>query len=129
VISRRTLRETREADVEIARSARPHHFGLAETLLRELDAEPAARGVAAAWRPRIARLRQSEPTEVKVTVLEALGTLSRALLIARAGRGLAGDDTAQLHARSALFLLVQGQNADVRREQLLFHELAAGDHP
>ena len=34
------------------------------------------------------------------------------------GHGIAGDDTAQLYARFALFLLVQGQTADVRAAQL-----------
>jgi hypothetical protein len=38
--------------------------------------------------------------------------------VARSGRGITLDDTAQLHARSALFLLVQGQSADVREAQL-----------
>jgi hypothetical protein len=59
-----------------------------------------------------------ERLATKVASGEALATLTRALVVARAGRGLSDGDTAQLHARSALFVLVQGQSADVRRAQL-----------
>ncbi|MFC4069497.1 acyl-CoA dehydrogenase family protein [Actinoplanes subglobosus] len=139
VISRRTLEQTRFDDLAVASDARGHHFGLAETVLRELGEhpDPLARAVATAWRPRVARIRETayaladeaaatgggthrleERLATKVASGEALSTLTRALVVARAGRGLAGDDTAQLHARSALFILVQGQSTDVRRAQL-----------
>jgi alkylation response protein AidB-like acyl-CoA dehydrogenase len=147
VISTQSLSHWRREDLGIASDARGHHFGLADTVLDELaKAEsPRAREVAQAWRPRVDQLRSDaygladeakaakdeqhridERLAVKVAVTEALGTATRALLAARSGRGLALDDTAQLHARSALFVLVQGQSADVRDAQLA-HFAAA--HP
>ena len=128
----------RHDDLGTASDARPHHFGLAHTVLAELDRSTRAPARAvAAWRPRIAEIRSrayqladeaaavgggrhrlDERLATKVTSGEALSTLTRALVVARSGRSLAGDDTAQLHARSALFVLVQGQSADVRDAQL-----------
>jgi alkylation response protein AidB-like acyl-CoA dehydrogenase len=139
VLAAQSLAEARFIDIGTASDARGHHFGLAETVLGELEqtGQPLAQEVAAAWRPRIARIRStayelsdeaaasgggphrlSERLATKVASGEALSTITRALLVARAGRGLSGDDTAQLHARSALFVLVQGQTTDVRRAQL-----------
>ena len=134
-----SLSEWRAEDLGIASDARGHHFGLADAVLAELDQadHPRARDVAGAWRPRVDQIRVDayaladeakasrdtrhrieERLTAKVAIGEALGTLTRALLAARSGRGLAFDDTAQLHARSALFILVQGQSADVRDAQL-----------
>jgi len=139
VLTVQPLPESRRLDQGVAADARGQHFGLAETVLRELEAtpDPQAREVAAVWRPRIDALRRTayqlsdeavaagatphripERLQTKIAVGEALSTVTRALLITRAGRGLAEDDTAQLHARCALFVLVQGQNSDVRRAQL-----------
>ncbi|WP_427891898.1 acyl-CoA dehydrogenase family protein [Kribbella sp. GL6] len=140
VIAVQDLESWRAADVAAAADARPHHFGLAATVLDELHASshPAARQVADAWAPRVARIREQayaitdevaaagpgapqrveERLALKVASGEALATLTRALLVSRAGHGLTDDDTAQLHARSALFLLVQGQTAAVREAQL-----------
>ncbi|MEN0138347.1 MAG: acyl-CoA dehydrogenase family protein [Rhodococcus sp. (in: high G+C Gram-positive bacteria)] len=139
VLSAQSLETTRVNDLGTASDARGHHFGLAETVLQELEqaGQPLAQDVAATWRPRVARIRSTayelsdeavaagggpyrvgERLATKVASGEALSTITRALLIARAGRGLSGDDTAQLHARSALFVLVQGQTTDVRRAQL-----------
>jgi alkylation response protein AidB-like acyl-CoA dehydrogenase len=140
VLSAHSLETAVFNDIGTASDARGHHFGLAETVLRELEqaGQPLAQDVAATWRPRIARIRStayelsdeataagggpyrlSERLATKVASGEALATITRALLIARAGRGLSGGDTAQLHARSALFVLVQGQTTDVRRAQLV----------
>jgi len=139
VLSTTSLEQTRFEDVGVAGDARSHHFGLAATVLDELDRSPhpVARQVADTWRPRVAQIRArayelsdeaalagggphriDERLATKVASGEALATLTRALLVARSGRGLADDDTAQLHARSALFVLVQGQSADVRHAQL-----------
>jgi alkylation response protein AidB-like acyl-CoA dehydrogenase len=139
VIATQSLSDWRREDLSIASDARGHHFGLADTVLDELaQAESArAREVAQAWRPRVDQLRSDaygladeakaakdeqhridERLATKVAIGDALGTVTRALLAARSGRGLALDDTAQLHARSALFVLVQGQSADVRDAQL-----------
>ncbi|GGN95111.1 acyl-CoA dehydrogenase [Actinoplanes lobatus] len=146
VISRKSLEQTRLDDLAVASDARGHHFGLAEAVLRELTGhpDPLAQDVATHWRPRIDRIRETayrladeaadhgggayrleERLATKVASGEALATLTRALVVARSGRGLTGDDTAQLHARSALFILVQGQSAQVRRAQLT-HLAGAG---
>lgn len=139
VILTQSLSAWRTEDLATAGDTRPQYFGLAATVLHELDDErsPAARRVGQAWRPRIEALRAdaygladeakaagderhriSERVATKVAVGEALATITRALVVARSGRAIALDDTAQLHARSALFLLVQGQSADVRNAQL-----------
>jgi len=139
VLSAKTLAQTRFEDLGTASDARGHHFGLAATVLDELarSPHPLAHAVADTWRPRVAQTRArayalsdeaaavgggphriDERLATKVASGEALSTLTRALVVARSGRGLADDDTAQLHARSALFVLVQGQSADVRHAQL-----------
>ncbi|MEV0248916.1 acyl-CoA dehydrogenase family protein [Nocardia sp. NPDC050712] len=137
VLTAHSLEHSRHLDLGVASDARGHHFGLAEAVLRELEQSEFGREVAEVWRPRVAEIRSAaytladqaarlgggdhriaERLSTKVASGEALSTLTRALLIARAGRGLGTDDTAQLHARSALFVLVQGQTTDVRRAQL-----------
>src|SRR5882757_237807 len=138
VIYIQSLTDWRKEDLGTAGDTRPQYFGLAATVLDELDAgDPGARRVARVWRPRIDALRTdaygladeakaaaderhriSERVATKVATGEALGTITRALVVTRSGRGISLDDTAQLHARSALFLLVQGQSADVRDAQL-----------
>ncbi|GAA3584602.1 acyl-CoA dehydrogenase family protein [Kribbella ginsengisoli] len=140
VIAVQDLDTWRAADVAGAADARAHHFGLAATVLDELRAgpHPAAHKVAEVWAPRVDLIREQayaltdavtaagpdapqridERLALKVAIGDALGVLTRALLISRAGRGLSADDTAQLHARSALFALVQGQTSAVREAQL-----------
>jgi hypothetical protein len=140
VIAVQDLDSWRTADVAAAADARAHHFGLAATVLDELrdSPHPAAHQVAEVWAPRVGLIRQQaysltdavaaagpaapqrveERLTLKVAIGDALGALTRALLISRAGRGLTDDDTAQLHARSALFALVQGQTSAVREAQL-----------
>jgi hypothetical protein len=123
----------------MASNAGPHAFGLSEAVLEELRAEshPLAEEVAEAWGPRIAELRRDayelaslaaagapldhvdERVAIKVEVGEALEALTRALVVVRSGRGIVGDDTAQLYARNALFVLVQGQTAWVKDAQLI----------
>ncbi|MFD7076748.1 acyl-CoA dehydrogenase family protein [Nocardioides sp. NPDC059952] len=131
------LERWRAKDVAAAADARSHHFGLAATVLAELaaEAQPLAREVASVWAPRIADIREraydlidrvdggesiplTDRLELKVASGHALTSLTQALVIARSGRGLAGTSTAQLHARSALFVLVQGQTDAVREAQL-----------
>jgi hypothetical protein len=139
VIATQSLSDWRTEDLGVASDARGHHFGLADTVLVELERadHSRARDVAEVWRLRVAQIRSDayaladeaeavkdphhridERLAAKVAIGEALATLTRALLAARSGRGLALDDTAQLHARSALFVLVQGQSADVQEAQL-----------
>ncbi|MFM9378971.1 acyl-CoA dehydrogenase [Gordonia sp. VNK21] len=139
VIARQPLSQWRTTDLGTAGDARGQHFGLAEAILAELEQSPhaAAQDVAVHWRPRVDGLRAQaygladealdggdplhridERLATKAASGEALSTLSRALLISRSGRGLARDDTAQLYARNALFVLVQGQRTEVRDAQL-----------
>ncbi|MFD1815283.1 acyl-CoA dehydrogenase family protein [Rhodococcus gannanensis] len=139
VIGTEPLSDWRNTDLGTSSDARAHHFGLAESVLRELEQtrNQLAGDVAAAWRPRVAQLRTDayaladeaqatrdgrhrigERLATKAASGEALTTLTRALVVARAGHGIRLDDTAQLYARSALFVLVQGQTTDVRDAQL-----------
>jgi len=138
VLATQTLAQWRNQDIGTSSDARAHHFGLAQTVLAELGAEsnPLARAVADSWREHVATIRSdayqladeatgdtrhrlADRLTLKAASGEALTTLSQALLVARSGRGLvAGEDTAQLHVRSALFVLVQGQSSDVRNAQL-----------
>lgn len=142
VISTESLEQWRQKDLGVASDARPHHFGLTAMVLAELEQaeHPLAREVAERWRPRVATIRTqaydlsdaavehggdhrlADRLALKVASGEALAALTRALVVSRAGHGISTDDTAQLHAASALFVLVQGQSSDVRAAQL--HRLA-----
>lgn len=127
----------RTTDREETSDARAPVFGVIARVLDELGTETAAAEVVSAWKPRVATLRSvayelaeeakltdqgghrvDERLSTKAAAAEALDTLSHALLLARAGRGLTGFDTAQLHCRAAMFLSVQGQTAAVRARQL-----------
>jgi hypothetical protein len=138
----------RVGDTGTATDAKPHHFGLAAAVLDELAAEkdPEARAVAGAWRPVVEKLRSlayeltdaaaeqaatqqtgettaapyrlAERLELKIAATRALSELTGALLAARSGHGIGSDDTAQLYARTVLFIEIQGQNGDVRSAQL-----------
>ncbi|MFE6164020.1 acyl-CoA dehydrogenase family protein [Streptomyces sp. NPDC056486] len=137
VLDVQPLAEYRAADRSMTHDARGHVFGLARRVLDELGQERAAEAVVEQWTPYVAELREraytladealavadpghrrQERLDLKVRAGEAVSALSRALVVARSGRGLAADDTAQLHARSALFVLVQGQTTEVRDAQL-----------
>ncbi|BBB02044.1 hypothetical protein RVR_9749 [Actinacidiphila reveromycinica] len=137
VLAVRPLADWRHDDISTAGNAGPQFFGLGRRILDEIADEPHGTGVADAWRPYLRGLRARvyeladavldggdpdaslpERLSLKVRAREALTTLSRALVVARAGRGLVADDTAQLHARSALFLQVQGQTRTERAAQL-----------
>jgi hypothetical protein len=127
-----------ERDRAHASDAGPHTFALAAAVLDELRSEPhpLARAVLATWEPRVAQLRADayrlaavaaattplahvdERVAIKVAIGEALSSISRSLVLARSGRAIVGDDTAQLHARNVLFVLVQGQTTHVKDAQL-----------
>jgi alkylation response protein AidB-like acyl-CoA dehydrogenase len=143
VLSVKPLATWQHDDVSTAGNAGPHFFGVGRRILDELAAEPHGAAVAEAWLPYLRALRARayeladavldggdpdaslpERLSLKVRTGEALTTLGRALVVARAGRGLSADDTAQLHARSALFLQVQGQTRTARTAQLA--SIAAG---
>ncbi|MEU0925524.1 acyl-CoA dehydrogenase family protein [Streptomyces malaysiensis] len=131
------LAEWQHSDNSTAGNAGSQFFGLGRRILDEIAGEPHGTGVAEAWLPYLHGLRArayeladavldggdpdaslSERLSLKVRAGEALTTLSRALVVARAGRGLPADNTAQLHARSVLFLQVQGQTRAERTAQL-----------
>ncbi|WKG06947.1 acyl-CoA dehydrogenase family protein [Nocardia sp. PE-7] len=61
VLTTQSLDEARFADAGTASDARAHHFGLAETILTELECStvPLAAAVAATWRPRVADIRST----------------------------------------------------------------------
>ncbi|MCU1529302.1 MAG: hypothetical protein JWP75_3065 [Frondihabitans sp.] len=138
VIGLTPLDDWTKRDDETAIDAKPALFGLASAILSELRADPVdrVRDLGAAWSSRFHELRStayrladaasaggpdsglSERLQTRVDAGEALSTISRALLIARSGRGLRIDDTAQFYLRSAHFLLVQAQTATVRAGQL-----------
>lgn len=139
VVFTQSLTDWRTEDLATAGDTRPQFFGLAATVLDDLDGarDASARRVSEVWRPRIdalradaygladeakaagdARHRIAERVATKVAVGEALATITRALVVARSGRAITLDDTAQLHARCSLFLLAQGQSVDVRDAQL-----------
>jgi Acyl-CoA dehydrogenases len=139
VLTREPYTQWRERDISNAANAGPHHFGLASALLDELRSSTnrQAEEVATLWAPHVETLRATaygnadetsqtgdythrltERLELKARSGEILSILSRALLISRAGRGLLGTDTAQLHAKSVNFVLVQGQTDAVRTTQL-----------
>lgn len=125
----------RARDDQTAVDAKPHLFGLAAAVLEELRDDPhtLAREAAEAWTPKVADLRTrayaladapdaadhyDERLRIRVQAGEALDTISRALFVARAGRSLQGNDSAQYYLRSAHFLLVQAQTDAVRAAQL-----------
>lgn len=118
--------------------AHPGLFGLTFRVIHELLEEDAeARDTALAWVPIVQDLRArayrltdenrasgvlghraEDRADTKLRALEALDALTDALLTVRAGRGLVADDTAQLHARAALFLRVQSQTRAARSRRL-----------
>lgn len=124
-------------DQQLAGGVRAHAIGTAARALRELEGiEPrgvegeALPGFLEVWQARLADIRDrayhedehatvAERLRVREQAITAAGITTQALLVAKAGRGLQRDDTAQLLARNALFLRVQGATGPIRREQLL----------
>lgn len=125
-------------DQSQASNAGPHYFGAALAMLDELrNADhPLVGDLLASWEPRVAQLREAAygladavPLDQPLAGVErraatkaqtgnALMALAQALVVVRAGRAIAGDNTAQLHARNVLFLLIQGQTANVKDAQM-----------
>jgi alkylation response protein AidB-like acyl-CoA dehydrogenase len=139
VLAVQPLEDYRAADRSMSSDARSQLFGLALRILDELREEPqvSAHSLVDYWQPRVLELRErayaltdealagtdgdhrlAERLQIKVAATESVAALSQALLIARSGAGLTGGNTAQLHARSALFCSVQGQTDRVRFAQL-----------
>ncbi|MFK4761524.1 acyl-CoA dehydrogenase family protein [Microbacterium sp. ZW T5_45] len=126
------------ADLANSGDAHAGLFGLVFRVLDELVEEGGdAHAVADAWAPVVHELREraygltdanrasgilghlaEERADTKQRAIDALDAVTDALLTARAGRGLVGDDTAQLHARAALFLRVQSQTRTARSRRL-----------
>ncbi|HEY9314441.1 acyl-CoA dehydrogenase family protein [Williamsia sp.] len=137
IVKRTPRSEWDQRDRNIVSDVRSHVFGVSRAILDELRTTGASAVVAQAWEPQFARYRarayalsdqaESDPAgpqyfedrlALKVEVLRSLHEIARALVISRAGSGILGTDTAQLHARSALFLQVQSQNQQSRSAQL-----------
>lgn len=141
------LHRWQERDRALASDAGPHTFALASAVLDELRSEPhpLAQAVLSTWEGRVAQLREDayglaglaartaplahvdERVAVKVAIGEALTALTKSLVVVRSGRAIVSEDTAQLHARNALFVLVQGQTTYVKDAQLA--RLAAAGGP
>lgn len=139
VVTRGPISEWDGRDRAIISDVRAQVFGVAKTVLGELGSSTNEKAVAVqrAWEPRFAFFRASayalsdraeanptgpqyfeERLALKVDTLRSLSDIARALVISRAGSGIVGTDSAQLHARSALFLQIQSQNSQSRGAQL-----------
>jgi len=141
VIERIPLDAWRREQRRGALDAKAHVFGLAQRVLDELADEAESVELAHAWRPEVAAQRarayalaeqaaaqealgaidaslDAERHALRAEALETLNLLARGLVVARAGRGIDRRDTAQQHARNALFLLVQAQDTELRAAQL-----------
>ncbi|MGO3884654.1 MAG: hypothetical protein ACTJHU_00020 [Mycetocola sp.] len=125
-------------DEQQAVAPKPQLFALLDELINALAAEqnPAARELAEAWRDPVAELRReiytladeaaahgaddlfAERLALRVRSTTLLADLSRALLAARAGRGLLRGDVAQRLGAFASFLQVQSQTLTLRTAQL-----------
>ncbi len=118
--------EWRAADAERTADVSPAVFGVAGECVRRLaDGDAAARFAAELdeLRARAYALQdESGPRAERVAVRAQAHALalraSAALVAAGAGRSMLAGNPAQRLAREALFLLVQGQDAEVRAAQL-----------
>ncbi|WP_072806167.1 acyl-CoA dehydrogenase family protein [Rhodococcoides yunnanense] len=139
VVARGPISDWDTKDRNVISDIRAHAFGVARAIFDELKASdnPKAVAVQEAWQPRFADLRASayglsdraeadpegpqhfeDRLAIKIETLRSLSDIARALVISRAGSGILGTDTAQLHARSALFLQIQSQNSLSQAAQL-----------
>jgi alkylation response protein AidB-like acyl-CoA dehydrogenase len=130
----------RAADADRTANVQPAVFGLTAAALALLDrrgaerGEPAARQAAARLSERMAEVRQRAyrllddvpPGErrpqrlaLRAQAQQVMTDATTALVISGAGGSLADGAPAQRLAREALFLLVQAQTADSRRQALL----------
>jgi len=126
------LAQWRAQDDQTAIDAKSHLFGLAGTVLAELrnESHALARNAAATWTPRIEELRSraytladaaladatdtsglySERLDVRVQTGEALSAVSKALLVARAGRSLERTAHSPQHGTQPSILNFQAGN-------------------
>jgi hypothetical protein len=127
------LDEWRATDAERTADVSPAVFGVTAECVRRLDGEPTARfeaeldelrarayELADVSGPRAERI--AARADAHVLALRA----SAALVAAGAGRSMLAGNSAQRLAREALFLLVQGQDAEVRAAQLTALSAPAG---
>jgi alkylation response protein AidB-like acyl-CoA dehydrogenase len=113
-------------------NASPAVFGVAEAALRVLD-EAGETGTAHALRDRLDEVRRGayelaehpvpherieERVALKTRAYDVMRAATTAAVVAGGGRALQLDGTAQRLAREGMFLLVQGQTAEVRRAHL-----------
>ncbi len=96
--------------IAAAAALRDELIGLRQTAYRLADEAAADREVA------IATL--DERTRLRSQALDLAVRCSTALIVASGGRALTMSQDAQRHAREALFLMVQGQTAELRRDSL-----------
>lgn len=132
---RRTPQET-FASIDRPRSTNvsPAVFGVAYAALALLDeSDPDARETARSLRTRLDRVRQQayaladhpvphermdERLTLKTQAYDLMRTATTAAIVAGGGRSMGLGNRAQRLAREGMFLLVQGQTAEVRRAHL-----------
>ncbi|GAB2727656.1 acyl-CoA dehydrogenase family protein [Streptomyces bullii] len=114
-------------------NASPAVFGVADAALDLVQAAPDGAETARALRARLDEVRREayaladhpvpherigERLALKTRAYDVLRAATTAAVVAGGGRSMALDNRAQRLAREAVFLLVQGQTADVRRAHL-----------
>ncbi|PBC65890.1 acyl-CoA dehydrogenase [Streptomyces sp. Tue6028] len=117
-------------------NASPAVFGITEAALGLLDApdgDPAARATAQELRARLDEVRRlaygladhpvpgeriEERLAAKTRAYDVMRAATTAAVVAGGGRAMGLDSPAQRLAREGMFLLVQGQTAEVRRAHL-----------
>ncbi|GGT04841.1 MULTISPECIES: acyl-CoA dehydrogenase family protein [Streptomyces] len=133
VVLRRDRAEFARTDIPRSANTSPAVFGVASAALDLLDGVPDARDTAAALRTRLDGLRRrayaladhpvphehvEERLELRARSHDLLRAATTAAVVAGGGRAMDLGGTAQRLAREAMFLLVQGQTAPVRRAHL-----------
>lgn len=111
----------------------PAVFGVAYAALGLLDSDPDAKATARSLHTRLDSVRQQayaladhpvpheridERLALKTQAYDLMRTATTAAIVAGGGRSMTLDSCAQRLAREGMFLLVQGQTAEVRRAHL-----------
>ena len=114
-------------------NASPAVFGVAAAALDMLDGDPAAKDTAGALRERLDAVRRQayaladhpvpservdERLECKTLAYDVMRAATTAAVVAGGGRSMDLGSRAQRLAREGMFLLVQGQTAEVRTAHL-----------
>jgi alkylation response protein AidB-like acyl-CoA dehydrogenase len=133
VVLRTPREEFARVDVPRSTNTSPAVFGVARAALDLLGGTPDGRGAADALRARLDEVRTrayaladhpvphehvEERLALRTRAYDLMRTATTAAVVAGGGRAMSLDGPAQRLAREAMFLLVQGQTAPVRRTHL-----------